>query len=348
MNSLRIKYYFVFILLFTLMACTNDATKSYEKLRSEYEIIFANNNSYSDIIGYIERLDNHLSQFSTYKGNEDIHTIKKTLEKRSEELLYQSIKNSYDACFASEFKSYDDAVHKLNELSEELNYFYGQSKTVKNKQLVENYLNQIVNSLHQISDEQQDYYDAMASKDIVLLELFLENHPTSVMQHNVKDMIDEIYYTELLGNYNRNVESIEELNENMQLATDYLYKFYNKEKKSSVAELVNYMETLRRPVLEKELESKLDLLFHEMEEEAANIAILAFKDHSLKSAKMLSNSKEEGKYSSKYLRNYEVKLSKEYFGFSWREQIVHIEVEGKIQGDLQNGAIISVKGKRIS
>ena len=337
----------LFAILFLLISCSSEAKKSYNQLRSEYEIVFVNSKSFEDIESFVSKLDVHLSQYPSYKGNEDLQIIKKQLINKREDIIYNDIQTSYETCFNTHFQSYEEITTKMTLLKDELAILYEKSTTTKNKQLVEKYLSEIVKALHNIAIEKQEYIDAVGSKDVVMLNNFIEKFPNSLLINNVKERVDDIYYTELLENTHRNIETIEDLNENLQLANEYSYKFFSMERKNSVSEWIEHLESRRKEILANEMVLKLDDLFEEMEIKARHVALQYNPGLQIEEIAVVSETQKEMKNSQNYTRIYRLKLSKDYLLFKYPKADINVEVVGRIQGDLQNGALIGVLDSKL-
>lgn len=339
----------LFILLFfsglicLLGSCKNEAKISYEKLRAEYEQ--ANNNSPELIEVFINKIDSHLSKFPTFEKNSELESIKASLMAKIEQIIFETLKRGFEDCYSYKFQEYDEAINKFNQLRTQLSEFIQQSNNEQNVSITKGYVEKIDNSLNSISQERQDYFSATSSNNINDIETFLSNYPNTVMRGSLLDKIDEIYFTEFMSSVKSSANSITEINSNVITAKNYLNKIQNVEAKSKIVEIINSLESQRRPILEAELGDKLQNLIESMEYAARSEASDARPTYTVEMCVARGSNPEVVGYSSNFERIYQVNMKGSFLGIDKRE--LEIAVSGRIKGDLNSGVTTSITGSRI-
>lgn len=333
----------IVVISFFIYSCNNEAQTNFEQIQTEFQSL--NFNSPDAVDFFIDKIDNHLNRFPDYDRNSELIQIKKKLNDKIEQAIFEEIKGRFQESYSQKYQGYDEAIEKFNQLKTVLNDFIEHTSNTDNSSTARNYIDQLNTSLNSINNEKQAYYNAVNSNNVYEIEEFLSNFPNSVMRGSLLDKIDEIYFSEFTSSISMSVNTIPDVNKNVSIAKDYLQKIKNLEAKSQVSEIISNLENQRRPILETELNDKLQDLIIRMEREARDRAEQKRPTYTVEMCVPRGSNPEIVGYSSSFERVYQVNMKGAFLGIDKRE--LEVSVSGRITGDLNSGVTISITGARV-
>lgn len=333
------------IALLFLNACNNEAKTSYEQLSQELNQVEFSQLSLNSIETLVNKIDNHLNKFPDFEQNSILIDFKNNAMIVVENKVYEELLNSLSQIENETYQNYESAIKSFNSAKQNLSEFISRAKNKQNIQDAENRIEKINEQLNSINLEQNDFFSAINSNNVNTIEEFLNKYPYSVMKNSLSEKIDEIYYSEFLGDFNSSPSSIYALNNSVNKAKSYLTKFRSIEAKTKINELIINLESQRRPILEAELQDGLQELIEKMEDAARTKAKNAHPTYNVEMCAARGSSPEVVGYSSTFERLYQVNMKGAFLGIDTREMM--IAVSGRIKGDIQNGVSISITGSRV-
>ncbi|MFK8296488.1 hypothetical protein ACI760_09910 [Capnocytophaga canimorsus] len=285
---------------------------------------------------------------------EDAKSRIKFINQQLENIGYQQLINQINEINNKNFADYETAISNLNEIKQTL-LSYSKSATIsENIEDAKSRVEFINQQLESVNMEQSEFYNIMDAPDISVIQNFLNKYPNTVMRNTLYERIEVIYLSDFMTSINFNPQTIKELNESINRAKKYNFKFRKAENLMKITEFVTQLEQQRRIVLEGELNDKLRILIYQMENEAKTKALRehdgsVFQDWSVDRCSAIGNNPEQIGYSQLIERTYVVKIKGSatggLFGYDRRE--LKIIVTGRIEGDSQQGVTFGVTGSSV-
>ena len=328
-----------------LTACNNEAKKSFEQLSVEINQKKIDDLRLSSLEELSNKIDYHLNHYPDYEKNLVLIDTKKQISIVVDNLIYNQLINRINQAENIAYPDYESAIKSYTVFKDKLSQYVNNATSEQNIQDAENRIEEISEQLNNINSEQSDFYNVINSDSVNDIEEFLNKYPHSVMRNALYEKTDEIYYSEFLSDFSSSPSSIYRLNAYVKKAKAYLSKFRSIEAKTKINELISEAETQRRSILELELQDKLQDLMERMEGAAKNRAESTHPTYVVEMCAARGSNPEIIGYSSTFERLYQVNMKGAFLGLDKREMM--IAVSGRIKGDLQNGASISITGTRV-
>lgn len=327
-----------------ICSCSNEAQSSYERIQADYQNL--NIESFDVAGSLIDRIDSHLIQYPDFEKNPELKQIKKNINYKIEQVLFERIEKQYHECFSHKYTNYDEATDSFRGLLSEIECYVKNSEISENKTKANTYVDEINNSLNSIAIERDEFYNAIYSNTVSEIEMFLSKYPTTVMRGKLMDKIDEIYLSEAYTALSTNANTILEAKRVIDKAKGYQLKIINPEYKAQLSQLISDLDCKRRQILETELHDKLQDLMVRMENEAKSKAENEHPTYKVEMCVPRGSNPEVVGYSSNFERVYQINMIGRFLGRDKRDLVV--TVSGRISGDLDHGVTISVTGSTIN
>lgn len=337
------KILFAFFFSIFMYSCSNEAQSSYEKIQAEYQNL--NTESFDAVNLLIERIDNHLSQYPDFDKNSELEDLKRSINDRIDQVIFEKIIEKYKDCFSQNYQNYDEAAENFKELLSGVESYIENAKSNDNISKAKKICEKIKESLRSINLEREDYNNVIYSNNVIEIENFLSKYPNTVMRSTLMDKIDEVYLSEVSTQISQNANTIPKVNNIINIAKEYQQKIRNPEYKAQLAQIISNLDSQRRQILEAELSDKLQDLIIKMEEKAKSRAEEERPTYKVEMCVPRGSNPEIVGYSSSFERVYQINMTGRFLGIDKRE--LTVAVTGRISGDLENGVTISVTGSRI-
>ena len=338
------KTIFIIIICFFICSCSNEAQSSYEQIQTDYQNL--NIESFDEANSLIEKIDNHLRNYPDFDKNSDLDDLKKSINNRIEQAIFEKISDKYEECFSHNFQNYDEATGILNNLLSGIESYIENAKSNDNISKAQTYISRIKESLRSINLERDEYNNVVYSNSVPEIESFLSKYPNSIMRGSLIDKIDEIYISEVSANLSSNAKTIPDVNNIINMAKEYQQKIRNPENKAQLSQIISNLDSQRRQILEAELHDKLQDLMVRMENEAKSRAEKERPTYKVEMCVPRGSNPEIVGYSSNFERVYQINMVGRFLGYDKRDLVV--TVTGRISGDLESGVTISVTGSTIN
>jgi hypothetical protein len=344
---MKIKKLILFsIFLFVVNACSNKANKSFNQLSVEINRNEISSLSLSSIEKLVDKIDNHINNFPDFEKNFILLNFKREALIAAEEKYYEDLVSAISQLELEDFQDYESAITQYSNLRQKFSDFIVSSKNQQKISDAKSRIEKLNKKIYDINIEKNAFYAASNSNSIFNIEEFISQYPNSFMLNVLISKIDELYYSNFLSELNNNPSSIYEINNNISLANNYRSKLRGLDSKNKINEIISSNESERRSVLEIELDNKLQVLIERMESAARIKAENTRPTYIVETATARNSLPEIVGYSANIERSYQVNMRGAFFGIDKRELV--IIVTGRISGDLQNGASISITGIRIA
>ena len=339
------KLFPILIALSLVLSCTSQAQKSFDTLRSDLDNSVYEELSAGALKKLSERIDTHIAAFPDFNRNGELAAEKDKILSAADDRLYKELTAAAKAVREAVYPDYESAESAYHECRDAFQQYISDGLSEKNIANAERVMDALDRVIMDIGRERAQFYSVMQSESVEMIDDFLRLYPNSVMLPMLNEKRETLLYSKFLTSFNRNPNTIAELNNCVDNARSYLDQFKSLEVIGSINELISSLESQRRPLLENELGDKLQLLIKAMEEEARSRAAREHPTYRVEMCSPRGSNPEVVGYSSTFERLYQVNMVGAFLG--WNKREMAIAVSGRISGDLNSGVTWSVTGSRI-